>query len=76
MGANMAILDACDLGQGLIDGIRDGTDMEWVLKSYEDKIIPRSRVIVLESRATAEAEDQSEMFGGRDPQSAAVDDLE
>jgi 2-polyprenyl-6-methoxyphenol hydroxylase-like FAD-dependent oxidoreductase len=65
MGANMAILDACDLGQGLIAGIKDSVGLEWVLKSYEDKIIARGREQVLASRATGESDDPLEISGGR-----------
>ena len=65
MGANTAILDACDLGKALTAGIRNGQDMQWILKSYEEKMIPRGRTKVLESRATGESMDASELAGGR-----------
>ena len=57
MGANTAILDACDLGMALTAGMRDGRDLQWIMKTYEEKMIPRGRTKVLESRATGESTD-------------------
>lgn len=65
MGANTAILDVCDLASGIIEGVENRDDLSWVLKSYEDKMIPRGRTKVLESRATGESKDAFEVSGGR-----------
>jgi 2-polyprenyl-6-methoxyphenol hydroxylase-like FAD-dependent oxidoreductase len=65
MGANTAFLDACDLGNGLIEGIRVSEDLQWVLQKYEEIMIPRGRQKVLESRATADSDDAYEVSGGR-----------
>lgn len=65
MGANTALLDSCDLGKALIDGIKTKAELEWVLKCYEDIMIPRGRAKVLESRATGAAETSEGLAGGR-----------
>ncbi|EXJ74309.1 uncharacterized protein A1O5_02605 [Cladophialophora psammophila CBS 110553] len=65
MGANTALLDACDLGEGLIKGIQEKEDLQWVLQLYEQIMIPRGRNKVLESRATADSDDAREIAGGR-----------
>ena len=65
MGANTAILDACDLGQSLIQGIKAGEDLQWILQAYEEKMIPRGIEKVLASRATGESADSAEVAGGR-----------
>ena len=65
MGANTALLDVCDLGKALIDGIKSKADLESVLKFYEDTMVPRGRKMVLESRATGEATASEELAGGR-----------
>lgn len=65
MGANTAIMDVCDLARGIIEGIRIGQELNWVLKAYESKMIPRGRMKVLESRATGESDDAFEVSGGR-----------
>ncbi|KEF61053.1 uncharacterized protein A1O9_02618 [Exophiala aquamarina CBS 119918] len=65
MGANTAILDVCDLAEGIIHGIESGDDLSWMLKSYETTMIPRGRSKVLESRATGDSADALEVAGGR-----------
>ena len=65
MGANTAFLDACNLGEGLKNGIQGKEDLQWAFQSYEEKMIPRGRQKVLESRATADSDDASEISGGR-----------
>ena len=65
MGANTALLDSCDLGKALIDGIKAKAELEWALKCYEDIMVPRGRENVLESRATAEAAASEGLAGGR-----------
>ena len=65
MGANTALLDACDLGRGLTNGIKGREDLQWVLQKYEDVMVPRGRKKVLESRATADSDDAHEISGGR-----------
>lgn len=65
MGANTAILDACDLGVNLITGIRAEDDLHWVLQTYERAMIPRGRLKALESRETANSDDAQEISGGR-----------
>ena len=65
MGANTALLDACELGEGLIKGIQAKEDFQWVLQQYEQKMIPRGRKKVLESRETANSDNAYEISGGR-----------
>jgi hypothetical protein len=65
MGANTAILDVCDLAEGIIHGVENKGDLSWILKSYEGKMIPRGIAKVLESRATGESDDAFEVSGGR-----------
>jgi 2-polyprenyl-6-methoxyphenol hydroxylase-like FAD-dependent oxidoreductase len=65
MGANTAILDACDLGEGLIKGIKAGEDLQWVIQQYEQIMIPRGRSNVLSSRDVAESDDAHTISGGR-----------
>ncbi|KAJ9605987.1 hypothetical protein H2200_009836 [Cladophialophora chaetospira] len=65
MGANTALLDACNLGEGLTKGVQAKEDLQWVLQTYEEKMIPRGRQKVLESRATADSDDAHEISGGR-----------
>ena len=65
MGANTAILDVCDLARAIISGIQNGDDLDWMLKGYETKMIPRGRTKVLESRATGDSDDAIEVSGGR-----------
>jgi hypothetical protein len=71
MGANTALLDVCDLAEGIIDGIEASNSVNEVLRMYEKCMIPRGRRKVLESRATAESESNFDISGGRlDKQSA------
>jgi len=65
MGANTAILDVCDLAEGIIRGIQGREDLSWVLRAYEGMMIPRGRLKVLESRATGDSDDALEVAGGR-----------
>ena len=69
MGANTALLDTCELAKAIINGIRDESDVEQVLRSYEDIMIPRGRRKVLESRETAESKESFDVSGGRLEQS-------
>lgn len=64
MGANTAIIDACELGRGVIDGFAEGRDLE-ILRRYAEVMVPRGRQMVLESRATGESMDAKEVAGGR-----------
>ena len=62
----MVIIDACNLGQALISGIKNSEELKQVLKSYEDKIIPHGWTNVLESRQTADAKAEGfDIWGGR-----------
>jgi 2-polyprenyl-6-methoxyphenol hydroxylase-like FAD-dependent oxidoreductase len=65
MGANTALLDSYDLGKALIDGIKANEELEWILKRYEDVMVPRGLQKVLESRATGESGASKEIAGGR-----------
>lgn len=65
MGANTAIIDACDLGRGIIEGVSRGGDIVEVLQKYAEIMVPRGRTKVLESRATGESQDSREVAGGR-----------
>lgn len=67
MGANTALLDSCDLGKALIEGIKNNADLESALKDYEGIMLPRGREKVLESRSTGEAMDSEGLAGGRLP---------
>ena len=75
MGANTAILDACDLGEALIKGIRAEDDLHWVLQTYEQTMIPRGHMKVLESRDTANTDNAQEIAGGRTWNGEAVRDI-
>lgn len=65
MGANTAIIDACELGRGIIDVVRIGGDTVEMLRSYTKIMASRGRKEVLESRATGESLDAREVAGGR-----------
>ena len=65
MGANTALLDACDLGRAIIRGVQSREEVKAILKRYEKIMIPRGRGHVLDSRATAEGSDATELAGGR-----------
>ncbi len=65
MGANTAVLDACDLAQHIIQGIGDGRETSAILRAYEEQMIPRGRTKVLESRADAESDSNFDVSGGR-----------
>lgn len=67
MGANSALLDACNLGEGLLRGIEAREDLQWVLQKYEEVMIPRGRQRVLEARETGNSTDASQIAGGRLP---------
>jgi 2-polyprenyl-6-methoxyphenol hydroxylase-like FAD-dependent oxidoreductase len=65
MGANQALLDACELGVALADAADQGKNISEVLRAYERIMIPRGREHVLLSRADAEADDHFNLSGGR-----------
>lgn len=65
MGANTAIIDACELGAGIIDSFAKEEDLRMVLRRYGRDMVPRGRQMVLESRATGESMDAKEVAGGR-----------
>ncbi len=65
MGANTAIVDACELGKGIIEGFAKKEKLVGVLRRYEEIMVPRGRQMVLESRATGESMDAKEVAGGR-----------
>lgn len=65
MGANTAIIDACDLGRRLGKAAQEGSDLNETLKKYEEVMIPRGRDKVLQSRATGDSDVSSEIAGGR-----------
>ena len=65
MGANTAIIDACELGRGMIKAVRTGEDMLDMLRKYAEIMVPRGRANVLESRATGQSTDAREVAGGR-----------
>ena len=66
MGANTSILDACALGKAIIGGVQQRQDLDFVLRSYEDIMIPRGREHVLASHATGEESSSAhEIAGGR-----------
>lgn len=65
MGANTAIIDSCELGQAIINGVKEKVDLEWMLKCYEEVMVPRGRAKVLASRATGESTATSDLLGGR-----------
>lgn len=65
MGANTAIIDACDLGRAIIDGVKNSAPISSILKDYEHVAIDRGRQKVLESRQTAESGSGADMAGGR-----------
>ena len=65
MGANTALLDACDLARGIVQGIKDRAEIDDVLRTYEATMIPRGRAKVLDARQTAESTESSDISGGR-----------
>ena len=65
MGANTALRDSCELGEGLVKGIEANEDLQWVLQVYEETMISRGRQKVPESRATADSDKANDVAGGR-----------
>jgi 2-polyprenyl-6-methoxyphenol hydroxylase-like FAD-dependent oxidoreductase len=65
MGANTAIIDACELGRAVVEAVGAGQDLVEALGKYAEIMVPRGRTQVLESRATGESEDAREVAGGR-----------
>ena len=65
MGANTALLDACDLAKAILGGLKEESYIEHVLRSYEADMIPRGRQKVLESREIAESQESFDVSGGR-----------
>ena len=65
MGANTAIIDACELGRSIAEAVRTGGDMLEMLRKYAEIMVPRGRTTVLESRATGESMNAREVAGGR-----------
>ena len=48
MGANTAIVDACDLGELIIDVAGSGKDIASMISEYQTVMVPRGRERVLE----------------------------
>ena len=65
MGANTALTDACALARGIVKGIKDGREIDDMLRTYEKNMIPNGRSKVLASRETAESTESSDVSGGR-----------
>ncbi|KIW80686.1 hypothetical protein Z517_07302 [Fonsecaea pedrosoi CBS 271.37] len=65
MGANTALLDACDLARAIIHGVRTASSVDSVLQAYERVMVPRGREHVLASHAVGEGAVASELAGGR-----------
>jgi hypothetical protein len=64
MGANIALRDACDLGEAIVAGV-NGVCIEGMVRLYERTMIPRGRAQVLESRAVGESDAAYDLSGGR-----------
>ena len=65
MGANTALTAAVDLAEAIIDGVKHEKEIEVVLRTYEEVMIPRGRSQVLGSRAVAESDTQHDVSGER-----------
>lgn len=65
MGANSAIIDACDLGELLIDSTNSKRSLDDVLQNYEKIMIPRGRENVLASRAAGLSSAPESLTGER-----------
>ncbi|OQU99447.1 FAD binding domain-containing protein [Cladophialophora immunda] len=65
MGANTALMDACDLAKAIIEGVRNSSSVDSVLQAYERVMIPRGREHALASHAVGEGAVASELAGGR-----------
>ncbi|KAK4501242.1 hypothetical protein PRZ48_007049 [Zasmidium cellare] len=65
MGANTGISGACLLGKSLLDGLKQGTSVDDILRVYEREWIPKSREVVLESRAAGAGDENHDLSGGR-----------
>ncbi len=65
MGANTSLLDACELATAIIDGVKHSKTADEVLRPYEERMIPRGRTKVLESREVAESDSNFDVSGGR-----------
>lgn len=65
MGANTALLDACDLAKAIIEGTRHCSSVDSVLQAYEKIMIPRGREHALASHAVGEGTGVRELAGGR-----------
>ncbi|KAF2159828.1 hypothetical protein M409DRAFT_29638 [Zasmidium cellare ATCC 36951] len=65
MGANTGISGACLLGKSLLDGLKQDTSVDDILRAYEREWIPKSREVVLESRAAGAGDENADLSGGR-----------
>lgn len=65
MGANTGISGACLLGKSLVESLKSGTSIDDTLRTYEREWIPKSRKVVLESRAAGEGDENHDLSGGR-----------
>jgi 2-polyprenyl-6-methoxyphenol hydroxylase-like FAD-dependent oxidoreductase len=65
MGANTALLDVCDLANAIISGANEWRNIDVLLREYENKMVPRGRTKVLESREIAESDESFDVSGGR-----------
>lgn len=65
MGANTAIVDACDLGELIINVAESGKDIASMISEYQTVMVPRGRERVLESRVVGESGNPLEIAGGR-----------
>lgn len=65
MGANTALLDACDLAEAIIEGVSNQRSVGTVLSAYEKIMIPRGRDHVTMSHEVGEGSDAVALSGGR-----------
>lgn len=65
MGANTGITGACLLGKALLESFKSATSIDDTLRAYEREWIPKSRRVVLESRAAGEGDENEDLSGGR-----------
>lgn len=65
MGANTALLDACDLGRSLIAAHAQGEDLSSAISAYEKTMVSRGRRAVLASRAAGESGAAEALSGDR-----------
>ena len=64
-GANTALQDACDLGTGIVRGVKEEKDVASVLREYEAVMLPRGRRMVMASHGVGETGDLKSLVEGR-----------